>query len=405
MIHVCLCFHDETGQYSKFAGTTILSLFENANTLPLLPSITVHILHDHTLTTDNREKFMRLVGFYGQLINFYNVEELCADRIAEIRKYFPNADNKRFTIATFYRLFIPFVLPNTIEKAIYLDGDIIVTLDINEFWQIELADKPLGVVTCYPIGLRGIVKSEDYFNAGVLLMNLNILRKEEETVKAGMKFFSENSQHLKWGDQDLLVYCFGARAMKLPQKFNCQVQFHARVKKELPERKIYHYLGLATSLTMDLSDAFNRLWMSYFIRTPFFDEDSMGRLYNAFLKVHSDLKNSALKLSAIMSGKTRAFFVEPAKVDSMKKIFSIHDGETIIPAENKESIHRLIGAMKITQGKCVFFIMTEKLFNENFPFDLLTREGFVENKDFVKGWNYLDSPLSSVVSYSFIQAM
>jgi len=76
MIHVCLCFHDETGQYSKFAGTTILSLFENANTIPLLPSITVHILHGHTLTKDNREKFMCLAGHYGQLINFYNVEEL-----------------------------------------------------------------------------------------------------------------------------------------------------------------------------------------------------------------------------------------------------------------------------------------------------------------------------------------
>jgi len=371
---------------------------------PLLPSITVHILHDHTLTTDNREKFMRLVGFYGQLINFYNVEELCADRIAEIRKYLPKADNKRFTIGAFYRFFIPFILPNNIEKVVYLDCDIIVTLDINEFWQINLADKPLGVMHSAPISLKGIVKAEDYFNSGVMLMNLAVLRNEYETVKAGMKFFLENPQHLKWPDQCLLNYCFATRVMKLPQKFNSYVH-DERNKKASPGRKIYHYIGDTLAKGMDMSDAFNRLWMNYFIRTPFFDEDSMGRLYNAFLKVHSDLKNSTLKLSAIMSGKTRAFFVEPAKVDSMKKIFSIHDDETIILAENKESIQRLIGAMKITQGKCVFFIMTEKLFNENFPFDLFTKEGFVENKDFVKGWNYLDSQLSSVVSYSFIQAM
>ena len=350
---------------------------------------------------------MRLAGFYGQLINFYNVEELCADRIAEIRKYLPKADNKRFTIGAFYRFFIPFVLPNTIEKAIYLDGDIIVTLDINEFWQIDLADKPLGVMSSAPIGLKGIIKAEDYFNNGVLLMNLAVLRNEYETVKAGMKFFLENPQHFKWPTQDLHNYCFATRAMKLPQKFNSYLigAYRPKEKKEFPSKKIYHYIGLWSSLTMDLSDPFNRLWMSYFIRTPFFDEDSMGRLYNAFLQVRSDLKNSALKLSAIMSGKTRAFFVEPEKVDSMKKIFSIRDDETIIPAENKESIQRLIGAMKIAQGKCIFFIMTAKLFNENFPFDLLTKEGFVENKDFVKGWNYLNSPLSPAVSYSFIQAM
>lgn len=346
------------------------------------------------------------MGFYGQLVKFYNVEELSADRIAEIRKYLPTADNKRFTIGAFYRFFIPFVLPNNIEKAIYLDGDIIVTLDINELWQFEFADEPLVVVNSGRISLWGIVKAEDYFNNGVLLMNLNVLRNEYETVKAGMKFFSENPQHFKWPTQDVHNYCFAARAIKLQdQKFNCSVGYYARPKKEPLGKKIYHYIGLWNSLTMDLSDPFNRLWMSYFIRTPFFDEDSMGRLYKAFLQVRSDLKNSALKLSAIMSGKTRAFFVEPAKVDSIKKAFSIRDDETIIPADNKEAIQRLIGAMKITQGKCVFFIMTAKLFNENFPFDLLTKEGFVENKDFVKGWNYLDSPLSPMASYSFIQAM
>ncbi|MBQ6298381.1 MAG: hypothetical protein IJK81_11990 [Selenomonadaceae bacterium] len=353
------------------------------------------------MTTDNREKFMYLAGRYGQLVKFYNVEELCADRIAEIRKYFPNSDKTHFTIGTFYRVFIPFVLPATIEKAIYLDCDIIATLDINEFWQIDLADKPLGVMSSAPISLKGIVKEEDYFNAGVLLMNLNILRKEEETVKTGMKFFSENPQHLRWGDQCLLNYCFATRTMKLPQKFNSYIHYE-RNQKASPGRKIYHYIGDTLFNGMDTSDAFNRLWMSYFIRTPFFDEDSMGRLYNAFLQVHSDLKNSALKLSAIMSGKTRAFFVEPAKVDFMKKIFSICDDEIIIPAENEQSIQKLTEAMKLHKGKCVFFVMTEKLSNKNFPFDLLTKEGFIEAKDFVKGWQYLDSPLNS---YSLIQAM
>lgn len=336
-------------------------------------------------------------------MKFYNVEELCADRIAEIRKYIPNAtSNKHFTIGAFYRFFIPFVLSMTIEKAIYLDGDIIVTFDINEFWQINLEDKPLGVVNCFPIGLRGIVKDKDYFNSGVLLMNLNVLRNEYETVREGMKFFSENPQHLKWGDQDLLVYCFGARAMKLPKKFNYQVQYNARVNKELPGKKIYHYLGAGVSLGMDMSDLFNRLWMSYFIKTPWFNEETIGHLHEGFLKIRSDLKNSALKLSAIMSGKRRAFFVEPAKVDSMKKIFSIRDDELIVPAENEDSLKKLIDVMKINAGKYVFFIMTEKFLKKKFPFDILTKEKFVENVDFVKGWNYLDSPFNS---YPLIQAM
>lgn len=37
MIHVCFCFNDKTGRFSKFAGTAMLSVLENVNT----PTITV----------------------------------------------------------------------------------------------------------------------------------------------------------------------------------------------------------------------------------------------------------------------------------------------------------------------------------------------------------------------------
>ncbi|MBR6711543.1 MAG: hypothetical protein IKI76_00935 [Selenomonadaceae bacterium] len=84
------------------------------------------------MTQDNREKFICIAERYNQLIEFYNVEGLCADRIKAIYQGFPNADKSRFTIGAFYQVFIPFVLPKDIEKAIYFDVDIIVNLDINE---------------------------------------------------------------------------------------------------------------------------------------------------------------------------------------------------------------------------------------------------------------------------------
>ncbi|MBQ3442117.1 MAG: hypothetical protein IJG33_02605 [Selenomonadaceae bacterium] len=168
----------------------MLSIFENIDTPFHLPSITVHILHDNTLTQDNREKFICIAERYNQLVEFHNVEELCADRIRAIYQGFPNADKKRFTIGTFYRLFVPFVLPETIEKAIYLDGDIIVNLDIKELWQIDLEDKPLGVVNYHP--------KTRWFNAGVLFMNSRVLRHEEETISNGLKFAKENPQNFRW---------------------------------------------------------------------------------------------------------------------------------------------------------------------------------------------------------------
>lgn len=358
-------------------------------------STCIHILHDNTLTQDNREKFICIAERYNQLVKFYNVEEICADKIAEIHKAFPTG-YRRFTIGAFYRILIPIVLPTEIEKAIYLDGDIIVNMDINELWEIDLEDKPLGVVR-YPRSKQ--------FNSGVLFMNLKILRCEEETISSGLEFFGKNPQFAKWPDQNFLNYCFAEQSMTLPEKFNFLLNCPAR--HEPIGKNIYHYVGLGASLSMDTSEDVNQLWFSYFIRTPWFSADSIGNLYKTFVTQYNSVKNLVATTSAIVSGKARAFFVEPNQINEMKKYFSICDDETIIPAENEDSIQNLIDAMKLSQGKTVFFILTDKFLKKDFPFDKLTEEnGFVENKDFVKAWKYLSEDYKRQLnSISFIGFM
>ena len=44
-IHIALAFYDKTGEHSKFAGTTIVSVFENTNKSNW-QNIVIHILHD-----------------------------------------------------------------------------------------------------------------------------------------------------------------------------------------------------------------------------------------------------------------------------------------------------------------------------------------------------------------------
>ncbi len=280
LIHVCFALYDGTKTYSRFTGTAMLSLFENTKS-----KVTIHLLHDNTLTDDNRDKLMQIVERYGQQLKFYNVEELCADRLAEINNYFPQAKESHFSIATFYRFFIPdLFLPQGIEKAIYLDSDIVVNLDIEEFWQIELSDKPLGVVpeidNDVPVKEVALFVKEDvipkeiYFNAGILLMNLKVLHNEEATILAGMKFISEYPSRVSCFDQDILNYCFAASSLRLPIKFNFYVKF-ARPKNDWTiGEKIYHYADGRNSLGMDLNAPYNRLFMDYFIKTPWFDDDT-----------------------------------------------------------------------------------------------------------------------------------
>ena len=402
MIHVCFGLHDKTGRYSKFTCTAILSLFENTKS-----EITVHILHDNTVSADNRNKFTQLAERYNQRVKLYNVEELCADKIAEIAEFFPDANKTRYSIAMFYRLFIPQLLPSNIEKAIYLDSDIIVNFDINEFWNIKLGDKPLAAV---PVMLNfgyvdnllcedNLVKFEDYFNSGVLMMNLKVFRAEEEKLMQGIRFISEHPRYSGHLDQDILNYCFAARAVKLPVDFNHYVLL-ARSAKESVLRRIYHYVG-QKSLKLDMNDLLSRLWMKYFMKTPWFDENSIGRLYEGVQKLHVELKAAMVQLSALMSGKSRAFFALPQDIEMLKVVFAVRPDEEVILAEGQQALQKLIDAMKRSRGKKVFFITVM-----NFPFNVLTDAGFVYGKDFLNGLEFLSEangmPLNS---YPLIKAM
>ena len=251
---------------------------------PHLPSITVHLLHDNTLTDDNRDKFIQIAERYRQQLKFYNVEELCADRLEKIEECFPKVNEAHVSIATFYRFFIPhLLLPQKIEKAIYLDSDIIVNLDIAEFWQVELGDKPLGAIPEVDIGVPlkkecplvsyDVVEEENYFNAGILLMNLKALHKEEDTILKGIKFIIEHPQ-FPYFDQDILNYCFSTSYLKLPVKFNRFVGIARRDNEQSINKKIYHYVDMKYSFIMDTNDPYNQLFMKYFLKTPWVDADT-----------------------------------------------------------------------------------------------------------------------------------
>ncbi len=392
MIHVCFAIFDANGLYSKFTGTSILSIFDNTAS-----EVTIHILHDNTLTDENRDKFLTLAERYNQIIKFYNVEVLCVNQIKEIMQMFPKVDKTRFTIATFYRFFITHTLPQEIEKIIYLDSDIIVNLDINELWQYELGDNVLAVVPNCLNGSSGktvlsddgFVKPENYFNAGVLMINLKILRTEEETLMHGIKFIGTHSYTMF--DQDILNYCFSTRALHLPVKFNRLIKWARHAKETQIEPMIYHcsHNDSVRGLGTDMSDPFNHMWMSYFIRTPWFGVDSIGRLCDSYRKIRNHLMDGRVKSHMWLLGKTRAFFVDPKKIESTKKFFSIRDDEIIIPAENEQSLQKLLELMKMLKGKCIFFIMMQEFMKKPFPFDLLKKEGLADCRDWLKGWNFL----------------
>ncbi len=118
-IHVCYAIYDKKGTFSKYTGTSMTSLLENTDS-----PVTLHLLHDATLTEDNRVKFEALTAKYGKEILFYDMETLCGEVLSGILEILPDAIVTRFSQAALYRLLAGIVLPQSayelIEEALSL---------------------------------------------------------------------------------------------------------------------------------------------------------------------------------------------------------------------------------------------------------------------------------------------
>ncbi len=148
---------------------------------------------------------------------------------------------QHITKPTYYRLLLPLYLKEC-DKCIYLDGDIIVNIDIYYLFNYELDDNYLGVVrkaNLNEIPLEKMVNSLnipngfDYFNAGVLLMNLKRMR-ETSIVDIFLQHIHKN---YVCQDQDILNICCYKHKKMLPGYYNVYSVVYGMKEEHL--RKFY----------------------------------------------------------------------------------------------------------------------------------------------------------------------
>lgn len=410
MIHVCYGLFDGDGKYSKWTGTSILSMFENTSAPP--HSITVHILHDTTLTKKNHEKFAYIAGRYQQNIEFHNVEILCRDKIQYLLDKMEKYINSRFSIGAFYRLFVSqkFFQPNDVSKIIYLDADTIVNLDISELWEMPMKNFPIAAVPeiqatrGYMIKDKyllksGQVKEENYFCSGVVVLNLE---------KLGENFFDDtidwlfNHLECECPDQDALNHFFSKNYLKLSGKFNCFASVSKSLDNNVIFKKIYHYAG-QTALGFDMQNSHDKLFFSHFIRTPWFNEDTIANMFETAKHYYAQAKELATVYSAVSAGKKRVFFISSELLETIKQIFAIKDTEKIIIEDEPNSISELIELIKTSHEENFFFITSDNFAKIR---DKLKDVGFNEGEDFIDATLFLsDTHGIALPPWFFLKAM
>jgi lipopolysaccharide biosynthesis glycosyltransferase len=112
------------------------------------------------------------------VIHFYEIDETYVKRFVLTNKW---------SSAVYYRLFFPLLVSENVSRILYLDTDIIVNGDLHELFIADLGKYPVGAV--YDNWVKtapqlGIHDEGEYFNSGVLLINVPEWKKQGVSEKA-----------------------------------------------------------------------------------------------------------------------------------------------------------------------------------------------------------------------------
>ena len=142
----------------------------------------------------------------------------------------------RVSRATYFRILAAELLPASLARALYLDADVRVVADLARLWAEPqrglpaLAVRDAGAPTVSsPRGLvnfreLGLAPELAYFNAGVMLLDLTLWRKEQ-LARQLLRYLDQHAQAIRWWDQDALNAVLAGRFGELDPRWNQIPQF------------------------------------------------------------------------------------------------------------------------------------------------------------------------------------
>lgn len=178
--------------------------------------VEVYLLHN-SLDDKMMEPTQRILGSRGH-IHLLKIEEIGLDDA-------PTTD--RYPKEIYYRIFAAKYLPNTLERILYLDPDLIVNGSLRELYDMPMetaffaAASHIGNVLHFINEVRLNMDEEmPYINSGVMLINLQQLRKEQ-TYSEVFAYINDYKARLILPDQDIISGLYGNRIIPLdPYRYN-----------------------------------------------------------------------------------------------------------------------------------------------------------------------------------------
>lgn len=212
MIHVCYI-----SDYN-YLKTTLLSMHSMFKHLKYGSVIKFHLIYNDDI---NDEKFIKMMEDMSYLP--IEIHHSCYDNyINGIVK-----QTSHVSKTALLKFLIPEILGD-LDRVIYIDGDTYIKRDITPLWQHDLgphdiaAVKDLGMLKIWRNENITQIKNNTYFQSGILLMNLDNLRKIEFSkiaIKCKLEKFSSGG----FMDQGVFNEVFNGHVSYLSPIYSCPI--------------------------------------------------------------------------------------------------------------------------------------------------------------------------------------
>jgi lipopolysaccharide biosynthesis glycosyltransferase len=185
--------------------------------------VVVHYLRGPEFPASKARKLERMLAGHGSELVFH---EILDGQLGGLPL------DHRFGPAMWYRIFLPELLPD-ISQILYLDVDTLVVDSLDPLWETPLDG-------CYVAAVRNVfmeyhrhrapelgIEEADYFNSGVLMLNLALMRTEDFAGRL-IDLVRRRGSELLWPDQDALNLVAGTRWSRLHPRWNVMNSFATR---------------------------------------------------------------------------------------------------------------------------------------------------------------------------------
>lgn len=318
-VHIGFGLHDKTGNYSVWVGTTMQSIIENTGS-----SICFHILHDATLSEENKYKLKQVAfgGGHRILFHFLNMEIF-----SHVEK-----QTASFTIGTMFRIMLPELLPD-LSKIIYLDADLLVNRDIKELWDIDISGYCLAAVpdvgtvegNVHPVPvMRHEVEASHYFNAGVLCLNLDKIRKKGNMRTQILDYLTQTPE-ATYPDQDAINVLYKGETLLLDSSWNYFALIVRNNEEKELKKRIYHYAS--TRCLLYSPTDMERRYYETIVHTPWGTEEGRRQLDKAFERLCDRVEQleKVIQKSSVPNRKRFFYGRETAAMKNLYELLTVCD--------------------------------------------------------------------------------